>query len=135
MKAHTEFEIENFINDNISLNLLKYKKEGQLKWNFECSSEICALSFNSFKYVACSCKNNLLYLLTIDHGTQICSPLVLDDHLAFLKCNLNYFMCITCNGYLYIWYFDENDYLVKVLINRQSCLSIFKGNSIVNFIN
>ena len=109
---------------------MKYLINGQLKWRFECSFEINAVSFSN-KYLACSSKNNELYLLKLDNGTQICSPIVLDDDLASLKCNLNYFMTITCNGYLYVWKFDDNDCLVKILINRQSCYSIFKGNAIL----
>ena len=134
MKPSIELEIENFVNDNLNLNLLKYLINGQLKWKFECSSEIHAVSFSVDKFVACSCKNNQLYFLNIQHGSQICSPIVLDDNLTFLKCNSNYFMCITCNGYLYVWCFDENDYLLKVLINRLACFPIFKGKTFL-FIN
>jgi hypothetical protein len=125
-KPSIELEIENFFNDNINLNLIRYIKDNQLKWKSEFFSEICAVSYST-KYIACSCKDYDLYFLTISNGTQICCPIIIDDHLAFLKCNLNYFMCITCNGYLYVWYFDENENLLKTFINRQSCLSIFKG--------
>ena len=121
-----ELEIENYVNNNLNQNSIKYLVNGQIKWKFESSNEINAVSFSK-KYLACSCKQNELNLFKIDNGAQLCSPIVLDDDLASLKCNLNYFMSITCNGFLYVWSFDNSDCLVKILINRQSCSSIFKG--------
>lgn len=79
--------------------------------------------------IACTCKDYDLYILNIEDGTQLCCPIVLDDHLVELKLNLNYLLAITCNGFLYVWYYDDYEHLVKIFINRQSCFSIFKGKT------
>ncbi len=103
----------------------------------------------SSNLVACVCEDATLYLIRTQYGTQLCCPIQLESKAAVLKVNGNFCMCMTMNGFVYVWKckVDKNDnsyskimnseesngsvsnefHSLTTLINKQSCENILRG--------
>lgn len=110
------------------------------------------MSYFQSQLVAVACADSTLHLIKASNGSQLCCPIILDSRAAVLKCNMNYCMCLTVHGSMYVWKYKterntkeskdarfKSDSTVEAdinnlatIINRQSCHSILKGQYITH---
>lgn len=72
----------------------------------------------------CACEDSTLSLIKLNQGTQICCPIVLDSRAAFISTAFSYCMCLTVNGYVYVWRYecvDEPSGLKSNFLKESSC--------------
>ena len=120
------------------INLVKYLQERSIKWQVYFYARICEVAFNSI-LTAVVCEDATISLIKSKTGTQLCCPIQLESKAAVLKCNSNYIMCITMNGFVYVWkYNDSLDQSnetslvspISTIINRQSCENILRDSKL-----
>ncbi len=119
------------------INLIKYVKDRSIKWQVYFYARICEVTYNN-NLTAVVCEDATLSLIKSKSGTQLCCPIQLESKAAVLKCNSNYCMCITINGFVYVWKYNDSldqsnettSSSISTIINRQSCENILRDSKL-----
>lgn len=135
-KTEYTIEIENFLNNNKNLHQFRLCEKSTLKWSYLFNQPIQSISHSSH-IISIFTQERLVYFLNISNGTLICSPILLDDYLAAHKAsqNQNYFLCLTTNGYLYLWQYSLQNVTIRTLLSQLSCELLFKNNDDITLLN
>jgi hypothetical protein len=83
--------------------------------------------------VSCVCEDSTINFLKSSNGVQLCCALLLDSRAAVLKCNLSHCMCLTMDGFIYVWKYCSLQYDNSMLNNAFNEPTITNLNS--NFAN